>query len=149
MRTYPRHIAKQDALHIPYAENDIRDYIRKCLEKYKGRTYYNKQLGVNIIVTSHSIRETMQNCRVNRQSAKLALYLPYILRNAKIIRLHLPVESKKQKERFAFTEIAELRCNVKRVGIAKLIIGYKKNNLSIEYSITNFQYNNKTSQFDF
>lgn len=149
MRKYSKHISKQDALHIPYSGNGIRDYVGFQLRKYIGKTYYNKHLGVNIIVTQHSVRETMQNCRANRQSAELALYLPYILRNAKIIKLHLPVESKKQEQRFAFTEIAELRCQVPTVGTAKLIVGYKIKRQVIEYSITNFQKTNKTRQFDF
>lgn len=148
MRKYSKHISKQDALHIPYSENGIRDYLTIKLKKYIGKTFYNKCLEVNICITPDGIKETVQNCRPNRQAAKLALYLPYILRNAKISRLHLPVESKKQKERFHFTNIAELKCEVKGVGIAKVIVGYKITNKVIEYSITNFQVQNKTSLFE-
>lgn len=149
MRKVNQHNSNKDIRNLPYSEDTIRDFIRERLKKYVGKNYYNKSLGVNIFVTSDSVRETMQNCRANRQAAQLALYLPYILRNAKVIKLHLPVESKTQKERFAFTEIAEMRCQVKKVGVAKIIVGYKVNNKVIEYSITNFQYLNKTSSFDF
>lgn len=146
MRKYSKHTSKQDALNIPYTENDLRDFITLKLKKYIGRMFYNKNLGVNISITPSGIKETAQNCRPNRKSAELAVYLPYILRNAKIIKLHLPVESKTQKDRFNFTEIAELRCNVKNVGVAKVIIGYRKQGEVIEYSITNFQnVKNKTT----
>lgn len=149
MRTYPKHIAKRALLQIPYSENGVRDFITEKLSSYIGKTYYNKHLGVNIIVTSDSVDETAQNCRPNRQAAKLALHLPYILRNAKIIELHLPVISKKQKVRFGFVDIAKLSCTVPNVGIARVIVGYRKRGDVIEYSITNFQTRNKTSQFDF
>lgn len=146
MRKYSKHISKQDTLNIPYTENDLRDFIMLKLKKYIGRTFYNKNLGVNISVISSSVRETAQNCRPNRKAAELAVYLPYILRNAKVIKLHLPTESKTQKERFNFTEIAELRCNVKNIGVAKVIVGYRKQREVIEYSITNFQnMKNKTT----
>lgn len=148
MQKYSTHTAKQDTLHIPYSEDGIRDYITLRLRKYLGKTYYNKCLGVNISVSADSIKETAQNCRPNRQAAALALHMPYILRNAKVIRLNLPVESKKQKDRFRFVEIAELKCAVKGVGIAKLVVGYKITGRVIEYSITNFQRLNKTSLFE-
>lgn len=149
MRKVNQHNSAKDMRNLPYSEDAIRDFIHERLKKYVGKTYYNKSLGVNIFVTSDGVRETMQNCRANRQAAQLALHLPYILRHAKVIRLHLPVISKKQKERFAFTEIAEMRCQVKKVGVAKIIVGYKVNNRVVEYSITNFQILNKTGLFDF
>lgn len=149
MRQYPKHIAAKASLQLPYSEDGIRDYIEEQLRKYKNKTFYNKNLNVNILVTADSIAETAQNCRPNRQAAKLALHLPYILRNAKIKELHLPVISKKQRNRFRFTEIAKMSCNIPHVGIAKIVVGYRKNGEIIEYSITNLQTRNKTSQFEF
>lgn len=146
---YSRHTSKQDCLQIPYSEDGIRDYITLRLKKYVGKTYYNKSLGVNISVSADSIEETAQNCRPNRQAAALALHLPYILRNAKIVKLKLPTESKKQKNRFHFSEIAHLVCYVPGVGIAKVIIGFRIDGRIFEYAITNFQRQNKTSQFEF
>lgn len=148
MRKYSRHIAKQDILQIPHSENGIRDYIMVRLKKYVGKTYYNKSLGVNILVNIDGVKETAQNCRPNRQAAALALHLPYILRNAKVSRLHLPIGSKAQRNRFHFVEIAELKCPVRGVGIAKVIVGYKINGRAVEYAITNFQSLNRTSLFE-
>ena len=150
MRKYSKHIATQASYNIPYSEDDIRDFIEFQLAQYIGYTFYNKDLGINILVTEDSVEETAQNCRPNRQAAELALYLPYILRNARIIKLHLPTISKKQQNRFRFSEIATLICNVPKVGIARLVVGYRvRDDEYIEYAITNYQTQNKTSQFDF
>ena len=51
MRKYSKHTSKQDALNIPYTENDLRDFITLKLKKYIGRMFYNKNLGVNISIT--------------------------------------------------------------------------------------------------
>lgn len=131
---------------IPYSENAIQDFIEKELRRYQGHTYFCKALGVNVLITRNSIKETAYNCRFNRQSAELAMKLPYIIQHAKIKQLHLPTKSQRQIKHFRFVEIATLVCNVKGKGIAKLTIGFRDNGEVVEYSVTNYQ-TNKTSQF--
>ena len=135
----------QSSDRIPYSENAIEEFVKTELKQYQGKSFYCKALGVNVLIISKSIKETAYNCRISRQAANLALSLPYIIKNAKILELHLPIQSNTQKS-FYFTEIATLMCNVKYKGIAKLTIGYRKNGKTLEYAITNFQRNN-TSQF--
>ena len=148
-KKYPKHIAKKAAMQIPYSEDGIRDFIIARLFAYVNKTFYNKSLKQNILISPDSITETAQNCRPNRQAAKLALHLPYVLRNANVVKRNLEAMSKKQKNRFKFEEVAILSCNVSGVGIAKVVIGFRDTGVAVEYSVTNFQVLNKTSQFDF
>lgn len=131
---------------IPYSENAIQDFVEQELRQYQGKAYFCKTLGVYVSITRNSIKETAYNCRFNRQSAELAIELPYIIQHAKIKQLHLPTKSQRQIRHFRFIEIATLICNVKGKGIAKLTIGFRDNGDVLEYSVTNYQ-TNKTSQF--
>lgn len=148
MRTYSKHIASQATYNVPYTPNGIKEYLAIHLKQYQGKSFYNKALGAKILITRHSIEETTHNCMINRKAAILALYLPYILRNAKPYEIHLPVISKAQIQHFGFIEVAKMICQVKYVGIAKLTIGYRNNGEIIEYAITDFQIQNKTSLFE-
>lgn len=138
-RTYPKHTAANRAIQIPYDLSGRREFLIKELSKYKNKTFFCKSLGVNVIVNEDSIRETAYNAATSRKAAKLVLYLPNIIRNAKIIEPHLPTESKKQTRDFHFHDIGLLRCNIKNVGIAKFTVGYRNNGKAIEYSITDYQ----------
>ena len=131
---------------IPYSEYGIQDFIEKELKQYQGKSYYCKALGVNVSVTRKSVEETSYNCRFNRKAAELALQLPYIIGHAKIEKLRLPTKSIRQTKYFRFTEIATLTCNVRKKGIARLVVGFRDNGEVVEYSVTNCQ-TNKTSQF--
>ena len=130
---------------IPYSETGIEEFLEKELKQYQGKSFYCKALGVSVMVTARSIKEIAHNSRFNRQSAALALMLPYTISNAKVIELHLPVISNQQK-RFQFQDIAKLLCNVPKYGIAKLTIGFKQNGEAYIYAITNYQ-NTKTNLF--
>ena len=138
-RTYPKHEAKKSALQIPYDLQGRREFLTKELKKYAGKTFYCKAIGVNVIVTGNSVEETAFNASTSRKAAKIALHLPYIIRNAKIVSLHLPTESRKQTTSFHFVDIGLFRCNIQKVGIAKIVIGYRNNGKAIEYAITDYQ----------
>ena len=139
MRNYPKHNAAKRAIQIPYDLQGRREFIQSERQRYQNKTFYCKALDVNIIVNVDSIPETARNAATSRKAAKIALYLPYIIRNAKVKELHLPVESRTQTRDFHFREIAVLRCNVPKVGIAKVVVGYRNNGKVIEYAITDYQ----------
>lgn len=136
----------EDTPKIPYSEVGIQKFLEKELRKFQGKAYFCKALGVKIGVSRRSVEETAYNCRLNRKAAELALELPYIVEHARIDQLSLPVKSIRQSKHFHFKEIATLKCNMKGLGIAKLVIGFRDNGEVVEYSITNYQ-PNKTSQF--
>lgn len=138
-RTYPKHEAKKSALQIPYDLQGRREFLTKELKKYEGKTFYCKAIGVSVLVTKDSVDETVQNAAVSVKASKLSLYLPYIIRNCKVIELHLPTESRKQTTKFHFTDVGVFRCNVPKAGIAKIVIGYRNNGKAIEYAITDYQ----------
>lgn len=145
MRTYPKHNAAKRAMQIPYDLQGRRDFLLRELEQYKDKTFYCKSLGVNVIVNTDSISETSYNAAVSRKATKIALYLPHVVRNGKIIKLHLPIESRSQTRNFHFVDIALLRCNVPKVGIAQIVVGYRRNGKVIEYAVTDYQVN-KTAE---
>lgn len=139
MRKNRTHEAQRSAMQIPQGMENRRDFLMWKLQRYAGRTFFCKALGVNIKVNADSVKETAYNAAASRKSTKLALFLPYILRNANVKDLHLPTESNKQKKVFRFVDVAVLRCNVPKVGVAKIVVGYKYSGRTIEYSITDFQ----------
>ena len=147
-RSYPLHISKSESINLPYSEVGIREYVKEKMRKYQGERFKNKYLKVYIYINRHSVREIYQKCANNRKAAELALYLPYILRNAKPTELHLPIHSNLQ-EIMGFKYITKMICNIKNVGIAKVVIGFTEDGKAILYSITNYQRLNKTNQFDF
>lgn len=139
MRTYPKHNAAKRAIQIPYDMPGRQEFLLRELKAYTGKTYTCKSIGVPVLVTADSIDETAFNASTSRKAAKIALYLPYIIRNAKPISLHLPIEARKQTTRFHFVDIGVFRCNVPKVGIAQIVIGYRRNGKAIEYAITDYQ----------
>lgn len=141
MRTYPKHNAAKRAIQIPHNMPGREDFLKRELKVYLGKTYTCKSIGVPVLVTADSIDETAFNASMSRKASKIALYLPYIIRNAKPIALHLPTGARKQTTTFHFVEIGVFRCNVPRVGIAQIIIGYRRNGKAIEYAVTDFQAN--------
>ena len=141
MRTYPKHNAANRAIQIPYGLPQRQDFLKKELEYLKGKTFFCKSIGVNVFVTADSIEETAFNAALSRHASKIALYLPYIIRNAKPIILHLPTTARKQTTTFHFVDIGVFRCNVPKVGIAQIVIGYRRNGKAIEYAITDYQVN--------
>lgn len=144
MRTYPKHNAAKRAIQIPYDMTGREDFLKKELKAYLGKTYTCKSIGVPVMVTGDSIDETAFNASMSRNASKIALYLPYIIRNAKPISLHLPTTARKQTTTFHFVEIGVFRCNVPKVGIAQIVIGYRRNGKAIEYAVTDYQVNKTT-----
>ncbi|MCR5040066.1 MAG: hypothetical protein K6A94_12125 [Bacteroidales bacterium] len=145
MRTYPKHNAANRAIQIPYDMHGREDYLIKELSVYQGKTFFCKSIGVPVLVTMDSVTETAYNASTSRKSSKIALYLPYIIRNAKPIALHLPTEARTQVKKFHFVEIGVFRCNVPKVGIAQIVIGYRRNGKTIEYAVTDYQVKKTTS----
>ena len=144
MRTSPKHNAANRAIQIPYDLPGREDFLKRELKAYLGKTYTCKSIGVPVMVTADSIVETAYNASITRHSSKIALYLPYIIRNAKPISLHLPTESRKQTTTFHFVEIGVFRCNVPKAGIAQIVIGYRRNGKAIEYAVTDYQVKKNT-----
>lgn len=138
-RTYPKHEARKRALQIPTDLKGRREFLNKELEKYRGKTFYCKSIGVNVIVTEKSVSEIAFNAALSIKASEIALYLPFAVRNAEIVELHLPTESRKQTRDFHFIDIGIFKCKIPRVGVAKVVIGFRRNGKAIEYSITDYQ----------
>lgn len=139
MRTYPKHNAAKRAIQIPYDLPGRDQFLKKELSIYQGKAFFCKSIGVPVLVTADSVEETAYNASTSRKASKIALYLPYIIRNAKPINLHLPTEARKQTVTFHFVEIGLFRCNVPKVGIAQIVIGYRRKGKAIEYAVTDYQ----------
>lgn len=138
-RTYPKHTAAKASGSIPATLKERRAFLEKELKKYQGKTFHCKVLGVNVMITNKSVEETVENACISNKATELALYLPHIIRNAQIIELHLPTESRKQTRTFHFKDIGVFKCNIQGIGTAKIVIGFRKNGRVIEYSITDYK----------
>lgn len=139
MRNYPKHNATNRALQVPYDMPGREEFLIRELKSYLGKTYFCKSIGVPVMVTADSIEETAFNASMSRKASKIALYMPYIIRNAKPAVLHLPTDARKQITKFHFVEIGVFRCNVPKAGIAQIVIGYRRNGKAIEYAVTDYQ----------
>lgn len=103
-----KHTACRPSALIPDEIRGRREFLQMELRKYQGKAFHCKSIGVNVIVTEKSIKEVSYNAASSRKSAELALYLPFVIRNAEIVSLHLPTESRKQIRDFHFGSNAPL-----------------------------------------
>ena len=124
---------------IPETVQERRKFLKNELSQYKDKAFYCKALDCNVLVTEKSVIETAFYAASNIISTKLALRLPEIIQKASILSLHLPPKLGRQTKVMKFTEIANLTCEVKRIGVAKLTIGYTIKWECIEYAITAFK----------
>lgn len=139
MATNQKHVAAKSSKDIPSTLKGRRAFLEKELKKYQGKTFHCKAIGVNVIVTEKSISEIAFNAALSTKATEIALYLPFAVRNAEIVKLHLPTESHKQTRDFHFIDIGIFRCKIPKVGEAKVVIGFRRNGKAIEYSITDYQ----------
>lgn len=131
-------------INIPETVQERRKFLKSELSKYKDKLFYCKSLDCNVLITDKSIIETSFYAASNIISTKLALRLPEIIQNASILNLHLPPKFGRQTKIMKFIEIANLICEVKRIGVAKLTVGYTIKGECIEYAITAFSVTKKT-----
>ena len=111
-------------------------YLHSKLDKYAGQSFYCPALSANVKVLKKSIDETCFHAARSQTSMNIALQLPYIIENAKIYLRNRPTHNNKQSKEFGFDSISILLCQIQNIGIAKLVVGKRKNNNYYEYSIT-------------
>ena len=124
---------------IPDTIQERRKFIIANLECYKNKCFPCKALGIDakVLVTEKSIGETAFQGAISKTATKLALQLPDVIKNATVLKLHLPIASKRQKD-MGFTELENLITVIPRIGTAKLTVGYTKDGY-VEYAITDFE----------
>lgn len=111
-------------------------YLHSKLDKYAGQSFYCPDLSANIKVLKKSIDETCYHAARNITSMKIAMQLPYIIENAKVYLSNITTHNNKQNKEFNFESISILLCQIQNIGIAKLVVGKRKNGNYYEYSIT-------------
>ena len=124
---------------IPDTIQERRRFIIENLRQYENKSFPCKALGANakVLVTEDSVKETAFQGAISKTAAKLALQLPDVIKNATVLKLHIPISSKRQKD-MGFTELENLITVIPRIGTAKLSVGYTKDGY-VEYAITDFQ----------
>lgn len=132
-------VSLKKSKNIPDTVQERRKFIIANLERYKNKHFPCKALGINakVLVTKDSIGETAFQGAISKTATKLALQLPDVIKNATVLKLHLPTVSKRQKD-MGFTELENLITVIPRIGTAKLTLGYTENGY-VEYAITDFE----------
>lgn len=117
------------------------------LKPYQGKQFYCKALGCSVKVTRKSIAETAYHASRSIVSTKLALRLPYIIQNAKILQPYLPTkQGQKQTKVMFFQHLISLTCGIRGLGTALLMVGKRKNGDVYEYCITDFRLHQGTKK---
>jgi len=125
---------------IPATIKERRKLLKTELKKYQNKRYICPALGIKVRVTPNSIVETAQHAAKSAIATKLALRLPYVIKNATIVLERKPPKPNKQTNAFHFRELAILKCGIRGLGTAKLTVGYVYENYVVEYCITDMHY---------
>lgn len=121
--------------------------LQKELKPYQGRQFYCKALDCFVRVTSHSISETAHHASRSVVSTKLALRLPYIIENAKILQPNVPTkQGQKQTKVMKFQYLILLTCGIRGLGTALLTVGKRISGNVYEYCITDFRLHQTTEK---
>lgn len=100
-------------------------FLLKELKQYKGKLFFSKALKQKVIVSGHSVSETAYHAGKSILSTKLALRLPYIIENAKLLYTKQPKDNKQTKT-MKFQKIHLLSCGIRGLGTALLTVGERK-----------------------
>lgn len=99
--------------------------LQKELKQYKGKLFFSKALKQKVIVSGHSVSETAYHASKSIISTKLAIRLPYIIENAKLLYTKRPKDNKQTKT-MKFQKVILLSCGIRGLGTALLTIGQRK-----------------------
>ncbi len=110
------------------------------LRKYNYKKFLCGALGAKVRVYPESIAETAWHASKSILSTKLALRLPYVVKNAKIYKQHVQPKDTKQTKVFHFKELVILTCGIRGLGTAQLTVGIRYKKFLMEYCITDFNH---------
>ena len=92
---------------------------------------------VPVLIEPKSIEEIEQYAGLSAESTAVALQLPQLLKTVTYYRMTLPKENNKQKKKFQFIFVYELRSETKDGKQAKLLVGVREIPLKfLQYCIT-------------
>lgn len=132
-------------MHYPKIPTDRRGrrlLLEQELKIYTYKKFYCPALRVKVRIWPQSISETAWHASKSVLSTKLALRLPYIIKNASVI---VPVQTPKRNTRqieMRFKKLAILKCGIRGLGTAKLTVGYRYAKFVLEYCITDIRNEN-------
>ncbi len=135
------HISQSTFSHIPDTIKERREFLYKRLNRYQGVSVYNNSLKANVKINGKSIEETVFHAGKGLSSAKLALNIIHIIRNARRYghKDGYPPHSNRQTE-MKIERIFLFKCAVKGIGTANLTIGRKRSGNYVEYCISDIKY---------
>lgn len=125
-------------MQIPKTIPERRIFIEEKLSKYANTKHYCKAIDSHVAILAKSIKETANWGCLSETATKLCLSIDYVIKNAIVQQTDIHPHSQKQIKKFKFIALAELICQVPKIGTAKLTIGYRKNGNAIEYCITEY-----------
>lgn len=108
--------------------------IRAALRPLQGSEIWCPALNSNVRVTRDSVDEIVFHASKDDLSTMAAVRLPYHLKTAKLVGVHLPKDNK-QKKRFHFVCVFELNSE----GKVKIIVGRNEAHITLQYCITHMR----------
>ena len=124
---------------IPNTQTERLNLLKTELQQFRLQKYYCPAINKNILVNDHSIKETANNAKITKESTWMALQLPTIIENAKVLVSKVNPQSNTQKNTMHLNKMFILHSEIPDVGIAKLIIGRTYWGKYIHYSITSIK----------
>ena len=128
----PQGISKED---FERRKEIISQEYHKWIEVNPNKRVFNHSLKGYINVRFLSITETMRHASKTFISTCALFHLNTILREAEVYGKPKPAK-KGVKNQKAFSKMIELRCELKKIGTVKLMVGVKPSGEMIQYCIT-------------
>lgn len=130
---------------IPNTTYARRVLLQQWLQQYKNVCFACPSLGkdVKVWVNGNSISEIVHHAGTSVLSTKLALRLPYIIGNAKVLIPYQVPKENKQTKKFNFNRMIVLTCGVKGLGTALLTIGATTRGNYVQYCVTDIKKHKK------
>lgn len=126
---------------MPPTRKKRREYLQSRLPELIGKTFYCPAIKAHVGFTKDSIKETVWNAQISKESTLLAANVSKLFRCAtKIEETKVTNAVKKKKSKtfnsFGFKKYYVLKSVSKELGTAKIIVGTRKNGDTLEYSVT-------------
>ena len=128
----PRGNSKED---LEHRKEIISQVYRIWIKKNPDKRAFNCSLKDYINIRFLSITETMRHAAKTYDSTCALLHLDTILREAVVYGKPKPAK-KGVKNQKPFSKMMELRCELKGIGMAKMMVGVKSSGEMIQYCIT-------------
>lgn len=126
---------------MPPTKKKRSEYLKPRLSELIGKSFYCPAIRAYVGFTKNSVKETIWNAKISKESTLLAANVSKLFRRAtKIAKIEVTneviKESSNSLNKFKFETIYILKSVSEDLGTAKILVGTKSNGKTLEYSVT-------------